>query len=413
MTVFKRSGLLREGSLLFASTFLVNLGNYAINLLLGRWLGPTDFSEVGLLVTLLLMLSFFALGFQLTAARYAASDAAGQEWVPVINWLKRLSVITGFVLAVSLAASSYFLENFFKMSNPFVFLVFGAGMPAYLLMSVNRGVLQGVGHFKKLALTYQIEMWSRLLLSSIFVYAGSKVTGVAIAITSSLLLALWGSGYKVPAVSASIPSKSKSDVVVFLLLILLYECSQILINNSDTILVKHYYEADLSGLYAALALIGRIVYFGTWTVVTLLFPIVIRLEKEGKPHFHYFLGGLSAVAVIAGCIVSGTYLFPTWIINILFGTAYLPIAIYLWKYALATALFACANVFVYYNISLSRYMPVWLTLFAGVMQIVLIALFHKDFNQVITVQIYLMTTLMVILLIVQLVYNRRKKWLTL
>jgi O-antigen/teichoic acid export membrane protein len=43
--------LVTSGSFLFISTLIVNAGNYAINLLLGRWLGPSDFSESSLLVT--------------------------------------------------------------------------------------------------------------------------------------------------------------------------------------------------------------------------------------------------------------------------------------------------------------------------------------------------------------------------
>lgn len=401
--------LFKEGSLLFISTLVVNIGNYGINLLLGRWLGPADFSEVGLLVTLLLMLSFIALAFQLTAAKYAASYTADNDpeaLAALIKWLRRMALITGIALAVLLTALSYAWQEFFKTRSPFIFPVFGLGMPLYLLMSINRGLLQGKGRYGKLALTYQAEMWARLLLSILLVWAGGGVTGITWSITLSLLCAYLAS-YTAAGISHT-PVPDQKAVLRFLLLILIYECSQILINNSDTVLVKHFFTPVEAGLYAALALIGRIVYFSTWTVVTLLFPTVIKLEKEGKPHLKYFAGGLLLVGGVAAVIIAAGYLFPQWMVNILFGPAYLAVAPFLWKYAMATALFACANVFVYYNLSLDRRLPVWIMIAGGMLQIILIWFFHKDFMQVINIQIRLMLSVIIVMMLLQVKYLRRQ-----
>jgi len=304
--------LVTSGSFLFISTLIVNAGNYAINLLLGRWLGPSDFSESSLLVTFMLMVSFFALAFQLTAAKYIATfegDTNQQLQGVFISWLSKKALIVGFILMLFVLILSVFWQDFFQTSSYLPFIIFGLGLPVYLLMSVNRGVLQGLLNYKKLAFSYQYEMWVRLFVSVALVYAGYRVNGVAIGLTLSLVITWWFS-----RMSFQKPKKANSidyqDITKFLLTILAYECSQILINNSDIILVKHFYPPFEAGLYAALALIGRIVYFGTWTVVTMLFPIVIKLEKEGKSHIKYFFGGLGLVATMAATIVGFCYLYP-------------------------------------------------------------------------------------------------------
>jgi len=69
----------------------------------------------------------------------------------------------------------------------------------------------------------------------------------------------------------------------------------------------------------------------------------------------------------------------------------------LWQYAVATALFACSNVFVYYHLSLDQHQPVWITNIVGIAQISLISNFHQSFEQVIYVQILLMSFLFVAL----------------
>jgi O-antigen/teichoic acid export membrane protein len=389
--------LLTDGSLLFVSTLIVNAGNYAINLLLGRWLGPVDFSEVSLLVTTLLMVSFLALAFQLTAAKYAAtfdSVSEANTLHQLTIWLKKSALGLGaflFVLTISMAV---FWQDFFQTSSYLPFIIFGFGLPVYLLMSVNRGILQGLLSYKKLALTYQTEMWVRLAVTVLLVYLGYRVNGVAWGLTLSLVATWLVSRTVIQQDENSTVSEFERSVVLkFLLMVLVYECSQILINNSDILLVKHFFPPYEAGLYAALALIGRIVYFGTWTVVTLLFPIVIKLEKEGKSHTKYFLGGLAIITTIAAVIITVSYFYPTEMVRVLFGEAYQSVAPLLWKYSLSTALFALSNVFVYYHLSLDRRLPVWITIIGGVAQIVLITRYHADFEQVVHIQIGLMIAL--------------------
>ena len=399
----------RDGTILFISNLLVNAGNYGINLLLGRWLGPAEFSEVSLLVTLLLMLSFWALAFQLTSAKYVAEYLVENKQAELYNflhWFKKLSVVVGIGLATLLISLSIFWKDFFQMRSSLLFIIFGVGMPFYLLMSVNRGVLQGQNNYRKLAITFQIEMWTRLILSIVLVKMGYGVNGVAWGLTLSIFASWFVSN---PSIEKFITIPfSNQKIISFFFIVLIYECSQILINNSDTILVKHFFSPTDAGLYAALALIGRIVYFGTWTVVTMLFPLVIKLEKEGKDHAKYFLGGLCVVGGIAGVIIIACYVMPELIVNILFGEKYISIAPLLWLYALATALFALVNVFVYYNMSLDRRLPVWLTIAGGVLQILLIYAFHHTFEQVIQIQIYLMSGLLLTMIFYQFFVKKKQ-----
>ena len=89
-----------------------------------------------------------------------------------------------------------------------------------------------------------------------------------------------------------VPEKlaESKGITLFFMLTAFYELTQILINNSDIILVKHYFDNEQAGLYASLALIGRVVYFVAWMFVMLLLPKVIQLKKEGKNKKKIFMG---------------------------------------------------------------------------------------------------------------------------
>jgi len=197
--------------------------------------------------------------------------------------------------------------------------------------------------------------------------------------------------------SENLLTKSKGKLVRnFFIITAFYELTQIIINNSDILLVKHYFESYDAGLYASLALIGRVVYFIAWMFVMLLLPTVVQLQKEGKSTVPILLKYVTYIAGIAAIIIFGCVLFPTQIVTILFGESYLAITPLLWKYALATGIFALSNIFAYYYLSLDKYIPVVLSGLFGMLQIVLVVFFHENLAQVVHVQILAMVLLLVV-----------------
>ena len=165
-------------------------------------------------------------------------------------------------------------------------------------------------------------------------------------------------------------------------------------------MVKYFFNNFDAGLYASLALIGRVVYFVTWMFVMILLPKVILLHKEGKNTTPILIKNLIFIGFFSFSIVIFTYLFPNFVVQIMFGNEFLNIAPLLWKYALATAFFALANVFAYYFLSLDKYIPVIIAFLFGIVQVLCIIFFHKSLEQVVLVQIFCM----LVLLIIQIIY---------
>ncbi|NNG10438.1 MAG: oligosaccharide flippase family protein, partial [Arenibacter sp.] len=191
-------------------------------------------------------------------------------------------------------------------------------------------------------------------------------------------------------------SKEKSKKVLqFIGLTAGYELTQIIINNSDILLVKHYFEALDAGLYASLALIGRVVYFVAWMFVMLLLPKVVQRHRDGEPTVPVLAKYIGFIGLLSFGIVVACYLFPAPIINLLFGEAYLSMGPLLWQYALATSLFAISNIFAYYFLSLDHYVPILLSGILGISQVLLIIIFHSSLSMIVQIQIVVMIALLV------------------
>ncbi len=380
------------GLFLFIATFLVNVSNYALNLVLGRWLGPEGFSEANLIATLVMGLSFVAMGVQLASAKLVAEKKEETTWALAgrILWISIL-------LVAILTASAPYIASFLQLNTSSSIIIVSIGVPFYFLMSIGRGSLQGKTDFRKLAWTYIIEMVLRCVstVALLWIFYDSPYRTEIIA--AGFLISFIGTWvyYRVP-VKLSITSSNKnlSKISKFLAIIMLYELSQILINNSDVVLVKHYFNAFDAGLYASLALLGRAVFFATWTVVTILFPKVIEKEKNGEPHLQLFWNALGIVGGVGLIMTIGSYFLGGLVLGLAFGSAYQGIADQLWIYTTLTSLFACANVFVYYYLSLEKYTPVVISILIGTLQIIAISIYHPTLLGVMYIQVALMTLML-------------------
>lgn len=398
--------------LFMLSILIVNGGNYIYNLLLGRILGPAEFSDAAILITFLLVLSFVGMTFQIVTAKYAVLFESDK----LASFLKLITKSASFFGVLFGAAIFLFhkeLQLIFHTQTSSMFWIFALGLPLYFLMSVNRGLYQGKDLLTKLSLTYQSEMISRLVITIGIVllvpFIPSSIA-IAIGIVISIIFGLFPFQKKIVKSSKVVTEKlvESKSIIIFFGLTAFYELTQIIINNSDIILVKHYFDNEQAGLYASLALIGRVVYFVSWMFVMLLLPKVIQLKKDGENTLPILLKYVGYIVVLSTLIVTFTWLFPEFVVRLMFGEQYISIASLLWKYALATSIFAIANIFAYYFLSIGKYIPVIVSAFLGLTQIGLIILYHNSLEQVVLMQVLTMVLLLIFQLAYFFYYNNKE-----
>jgi O-antigen/teichoic acid export membrane protein len=243
-------------------------------------------------------------------------------------------------------------------------------------------------------------MWVRLIVGIGLVALGWSVNGAVGALTLSfvgtwLVARLGARG--LPA-DARFSKTDQRAALAFAGPVGAALIGQILINNSDVLIVKHFFAPVEAGHYAALALIGRIVFFATWSVVTVLLPAVAQLHQKGLPHRRYLWMSLGAVLAVSVIVTGGAFFFPQLVVGVLFGEAYLSIAPLLGLYAVATSLYSLANVVITYRLSIGNGRGGTLAVIGGTAQVIVLWFFHASLQQVVVVQIGLMTGLLALLL---------------
>jgi O-antigen/teichoic acid export membrane protein len=325
--------------------------------------------------------------------------------------MKRVGLLLGLILLAIFTLGAPLWKSFFQTESAIPFAIFGLSLPFGMLQGVERGVLQGQTRFGILAVTYQVEMWTRLLIGIGLVALGFSISGAVLGISLSFVATWLVARLSVTGLPKEVYPlrKTQIELGLFAIPVLVAQLGQILINNSDVLLVRRFFPAIQAGQYAALALIGRIVFFATWSVVTTMFPIVAQKHKKGEAHAYLLWLSLGIVGVISLPVVGLTAFFPELIVTLLFGKQYIGVASLLWLYALATSLYALANVVVNYRLSLGATKNTSFVLIAGACQVLGIILFHASLAQVVWVQVCIMAVLFLSQLVNDLIVYRSSK----
>jgi len=393
--------------ILTIAVLAANGGNYLLNLLLGRWLQPAEFADANLIVTLMLLVTAIAVSLQLVSAKFTSKyDATGapEKARSLAIWLEKVSLIVGLGFAAILIIGAPFWADFFNSASAWPFVILGLGMPFYLIQSVGRGLLQGRLSFIKLAISFIAEMVIRLSIGLGLVIAGFGVSGATAGLTASFI----GTWLVVKTLMGPATSEEKAskptledlgEIKQYIAPVAVLLLGQIIINNGDVLTVKRFFEPEQAGIYSAVALVGRAVFFLSWSAVTALFPAVAQRQEAGESADGLLKGGIAVVGGMCAVMTLGAWIGGDFFFKSVLGEGYADATPLLTKYAIATSMFAIANVVATHHLSSGRYRESWILLAGGIFQTGLLLSLHSNMQQVVNDQLIAMGLLMIIVLV--------------
>lgn len=403
--VTERTGaraLLAGGAVLTAAMTVAYGGNYLLNVLLGRWLTPAAFADANLMVTLLLVVTAIAVALQMVAARFVGTHAArGSDGRgdALAHWLERVAAGAGVLIGVALAAPARTWAEVFQTESALPFVILGLGMPCYLAQAVGRGTLQGRLAFGRLAVTFVVEMLVRVGVALALVAAGFGVEGATWGLTASLVVTWIVVRGLRPDAGTDRPTRNElGELGRYVVPVLVLLIGQIIINNGDVLVVKSVFGRTEAGVYAAVALVGRAVFFLSWSAVTTLFPAAAQRDAAGHRADDLLAGGVAVVVGACGAMTLVVAVAGDQLLITVFGRAYAGVGYLLVWYAVATTFFAVANLLVTHQLSRGRWREAALLLAGAVLQTVLLLVHHDDLAAVVIDQVVAMSILLAVMI---------------
>jgi O-antigen/teichoic acid export membrane protein len=388
------STMLNGSAIMLVAMMLVNIFNFAYNMVMARMLGPAAFGNINAAVTLLLLASCISLAFQLVCAKFVARNHSDSSKAAVVHSLLGKAWIVSLALGAVLFLAQKPVATYLNVPSPWIIGLLAVGIAAYAPLGVKRGAMQGVCAFPRLGANFVLEALTRFFLGAGLVVAGYGVLGAVGAISASVIVACFipriPAQLRVHAGTAEPPSYAEAiQAIVFFV-------GQVIINNVDILLVKHFFPSDPAGVYAAISQIGRLLYFASWFgVVNAMFPVAAAASPEQKKAHGMGLP-LLLVLGLSLIFIAVAALFPHLIMGVIFGSRFIEIGWLLALYATATALYSLSVVFIAYEMSRRIANTGWLQLIFSGALVLGIGFFHQSLHQVIMVRIVLMAAMLVL-----------------
>jgi hypothetical protein len=394
---FLRGRVVRGSAILLLSTGLVAATNLLYNILIARMLGASSFGHASALYTLLMLVTAITLSFQIITSKFMARSSETVVRAQIYATMLRRAWQVGLGIAVLLAAGSAYLKSYFNLParHDLVLLAIAAGV--YIPLGVRRGKMQGCYSFRGLALNVVVEVTVKLGGALLFLHYGMGVTGVMTAVLLSIvaayIVATPGAEYRSTAELIKIAPFGEGMQA------LLYFIGQVILSNLDILLVKHFFSPPQAGIYAALALVGRVVFMLSWSVVSSMFPVSAS-HKHPRGGRSVLYTGLLLVGTVTSAFIVAVALAPQAVWTLLLGKAFLlgtaSFSSLVTEYAVMTGIYCIAVVVMMYEISRRIGTAAWVQLGASILLTAAIWRYHDSLSQVILVQLFVMCGLLVV-----------------
>lgn len=368
--------------------------NYLCQVALGHIMTLSSYGIINTIFSLILVLSVPATSINMLTAKLIAQQANPlQPQEPIVFLMKRLGVKISIGLMIF---SVLFCIPGAKMlqAHPVTIIVTGVSVAVAVFPAVISGVLTGKGAFLAAGLFSLVVPFCKALgvlgafafssdLAQQLVVLFSIVVGNILSIVAGRR-ALASSGTtpwsKIAGRISALDTSAKWIIVVNFV--------YLLFGNGDIFFITLFLGTEQSGIYSASMLFGRVLFFFTTALVSVLLPYVSRAaSSQGVPNRVFKISIFMTTAVCLVCMIP-VNLFPEWIISLVYGERYIPAVIFVPYSCLAATLVSLLNLELNYFIGIGREKRITCHMvIALLMLFVGVALFHQTVQQILVVLI--------------------------
>ena len=408
-----KNQLISGSFVLFLGAIISNFGSYLFHLLMGRMLGPIDYGELTSLISLVYILSIVSTTLTTTAVKFTTKYRVKKDYQSIFSlfWEStKLFLKIGLGLAIIFLLFQKKISNFLHLKNSLFVVLVGIWLGISFVGFVNDAVLRGFLNFKFLALNTIFATFLRVGGAVALVWLGLGVLGALGASFLASLLPYLLSFYPLRFLWDYQIDRNKvpwKELLIYSWPVLLANLGLTSLYTTDIVLVRHFFPAYEAGLYASLAVLGKIVFFASSMVPTVMFPLVSERYEDGKNYQKLFSQSFLMVLLISLGITMVYFLFPKLMILLLYGNSYLGGAPYLGLFGFFICLYSLCNLLINFFLSTKKLNLAILPFVAAIIQILFIYLFHSFLIQIIYVSL-LVTALLLILLLLYYFQGEKK-----
>jgi O-antigen/teichoic acid export membrane protein len=387
----RNSTLVRGSALLLGATLSWHASNFAFNAVSARALGTARYGALAAVVAISYVASPLFFSIQTVTSRITTKLVSSGEEDRLRGLLRYYGLrlgLGGLVLAAAVAIASSLLASFLHIPSGTPIAILGLAFLFAAITHVQRGVLQGCMRFGRFALSTLTEAIVKITAAVVLVVWISR--SVEAAIAAIALASLFGLGVNSLLLRCLPNSRERSDPIPhpYRYSALTLSCLVLLalLLSIDLLAAKRYLDPHTAGLYAAISLTGKAVFFATSALAVYLFPVFSQRQEEGIDARGTLAGAIAALCTGSAAMITIYFVAPRVVILPLFGSRYEDAAPYIGWMGLAFSAYAIVYLTATYLLSQERTQVTSVLGFALLAQVCGLYMLHSSITQIIAVQ---------------------------
>lgn len=408
----EQSSVLFANPLITGSAVIVIASNFAsflhflFQLFLSRNLSDADFGTLASLVSLSTIPGFLSAWIVPVLVNFSAKYFAKKDYDHVRGIFFKIGkpmLLLSFAISIFFILFQSWLSTFFHIQDSFLMVLVGVFVVLGILTVINTSLLQATLSFGILSFLNILAGITRLVFGVIFILIGYRVAGAMFAIVLASVIPYIVSFYPLRFLFKKSQRETKIDYRELLFYggpAALATLGITLFVTTDIMLVKHFFPPELAGVYARLSLMGKVIFFFSAPIGTVMFPIITQKFTRGESYYKDFLIALVLVFSPSIFLTIFYFLFPEFVITI-FSKSDLSLsaAPLVGLFGIFISIYSLVTICMYFFLSINKtnvYIPI---IIVAILQALLIWFFHESFLQILLISTVLMSLLLITLLL--------------
>lgn len=359
---FLGNALAKHSLTLFVGVVIASVLNYFFHLLVGRMVSVESYGEIESLNSMINIIAVPAMAIMMAATRYAASfkadDNKAKNWALLRLLNKKLLIFVGPIFLLFLVFIPW-ISRFLNFDNSWPIFILGLYLAVSLFSSINIGTLSG---WKKFADIRSLNVWGavvKFLGGIILVKLGFSVLGAIAGYFLGALFAYLLSFKLLRFISAGKSEQKKFEfdfkaVKDYILVLFWGNLALNVLGNADMVLAKHNLDPAVAGQYGALTIVSKIIFFATSIIATVMFSLSAENHHKKEASAKIFFNALLLTTFVSATAIVFYFLFPEFVLGLLFGHKYIASAHYLGWFGVLAGLFSIVNLMFQYLLSIHK-----------------------------------------------------------
>jgi len=412
-----RHELLAGTIYIIAGSLIGNIFIFLFSLFMGRNLTVEGFGVLTSAVSLISLMTIPAGSITPTIVSFAGSHFAKGDYGSVkalfIKIMKPFLAISVFLFFCFFIFAGY-IGDFFRITDRSIIVIVGIIVAFTYVGIMSTGLLQAKLAFKYISFSTLAGNIAKFVFGVGFVFLGFAVKGAIWAIfISGLIPPILGFIYLKSVFISKINKENKinfKSIISYGVPSSLAMLGMTSLISADILLVKHFFDPLQAGIYSGLSLVGKIIYFLTAPIGSVMFPLIVKKHAKNEDYNNIFKMAIAMVLVPSILICVFYFLYPDFSMSIVVkNEIYKSAANMLGLYGIFIAIYSLIALFVYYFLSIKKTKVCIPLILAAIIQLILITFYHNSLSTIVFISLFVALILLVTLIVYYLKIYREYK----